>query len=190
MKLFMTLLLGLFIISMSFGEQIQTRNTLKRYTNQIHGVRQNIIEKKQDAIMLCDMIMSLHNTSFTNAIIIAQYITLADPRLLYGRIKTPAEIFPAVKKLIMLGDAGATAAIKSVTFEQVNKHQLAINIAYVLSKTIGPEAGLQLLKKTIKESEYEDDQINILEKVGTILSSKVSLSLRQKDKAHEGRTLK
>ena len=74
----------------------------------------------------------------------------------------------------------APLVIDSVTQNQVNRRQASINIAYVLTETVGPAEGLRLLQDRINSRrDLQADLLDVLDQAGAVLTSKVDLQKRQ-----------
>jgi hypothetical protein len=148
------------------------REALRASVGGVKGRKQNLVTKKQEAETLCDKLLSIDKPLPEDAELLGRYLTLADPRQLGEGMKSPTEAFPAVKQLIRLGKTGAEAAVGAVKYEQVNDLQTPLNVAYVLSHTVGAKEGLKLIKTRRDSDKYTGKQLNVLQKVETILSAR------------------
>lgn len=156
-------------VCIAAGEHNMDRAFIAEQSSTIRSTRENLVDKKVEAIQLCTVIDSLVNLTHNDAAMLARHLTLADPRRIEGKLLLPSEIFPSVRRLVELGPKGAQAAIDSIRYEHVNKHQLPINIAYVLRETVGVEVGISMVKQLIATDALDLSGKSVLAEVDRIL---------------------
>ncbi len=159
-------------VSLAESEPEDMRGALRAGVGEIRGRKQNLVTKKQAAENLCDKLSSIDKPLAEDGELLSQYLTLADPRQIGKGMKSPTVAFPAVKQLIRLGKSGAEAAVSAVKYEQVNDLQTPLNVAYVLSHTVGVKEGLMLIKARRDSENYTGKQLSVLQKVEAILSAR------------------
>lgn len=173
----MCLLIG--SIGFAAGNRVEIRAELEQRVDEITGVRENAVTKRGAAMDLCDKIRSLEVPTTNDLTLLAKYMTLADPNQLKRGLNSPANVFPAVAMLVVLKEKGAEGALDAVRMNQINPVQTAINVAYVLTHTVGSEQGLLLIQKRLDGEEYTDKQMRVVKEVKAILSNKLSVKERQ-----------
>lgn len=157
-------------LDVAMGEHVMDRSFIADNHAAIRTPRENLVDKKEEAIQLCEAIDSLTNLMPDDAQLLAKHLTLADPRRVGGKLALPSETFPSVRKLIQLGPKGAQAVVDSIQYDHVNKHQLPINIAYVLRETVGVEAGIDMLERRVTAGSLEEAERNALVEAKKILT--------------------
>ena len=173
-KILIVWCLALNAVNACFAETTtnEIRACLSASIGQIKGRKENLVTKNVKAQKICDMLMTLQPKTAEDASLLVRFLTIADPRKVGGNLKSPSVVFPAVEKLLHLGQVGAEAVLEAVKYEQIDETQAAINMAYVLSHTIGTEKGMEILRAKEENEQLTVQQLEMLHRVATILEKR------------------
>lgn len=166
--------LALGAVEVGFAETAtnEVRAFLSASVGQVTGRKENLVTKKGKAQEICDKLIALQPKTAEDASLLVRFLTIADPREVGPGLKSPSVTFPAVEKLLHLGQVGAEAVLEAVKYDQVNETQTALNMAYVLSHTIGAEKGMALVRAEEESERFTVQQLETLHKVSSILEER------------------
>lgn len=147
-----------------------------------------MLSKKDLALELASSLQSFRPRTPADYQLLVGYLTLANPVKIEKGMSGPDVLFPAVRSLIEMGEEGGQAVLTAFEGEEINPTQTAINIAFVVSETLGIEESLEILKKQLEEEEVSERGTELRHRVLEILGALAVLpeeSKKQEDESGE-----